>query len=119
MTWKDAEWHKPEIAKQEQTNKCTETESVCVLSNVDKENCQPNFNLSFRDLLELGEDEEKELLKDIFDEEMPIPNALAVTKTSNVNTNAPLTVCAHNQAITPKIPFQNSTIAIHFNETKQ
>lgn len=71
-------------------------------------------DLSFRELLELTPEQEKDLLKDLFSTDMEIPpsvpNNSVVQNVSNVAQ--PVT------SIMPKMMFQNSTVTINFNVTK-
>ena len=80
-----------------------------------------NSNMSFRDLLELSQEEESALLKELLSDE-PFsnevqnvnPQPLNVTNTiQNVSTVRP-----SNQQVVPKMVFQNSNITINFNITK-
>lgn len=84
------------------------------------------FDLSFRDLLELNEEEEKQVLNDIFNNEITYeePNNKAVAHVSNVQNNVqnvqvnPLTEArmSHLAAtVIPKMMFNNSHVTINFN----
>ena len=66
-----------------------------------------NFNLNIRDLLELSEQEEEDLLKDLFNEEIPMAVA--------VNNNKVSQCMPVMNAVRPKMVFENSTITINFN----
>lgn len=100
--------------KQKVAPNVTSSESVVVH--------QPNFDLSFRDLLELSPEEEDKLVKELF-EDVTLDNSVAnmpssqqLNVTSNVQNVSSLN--PNNQQIVPKLLFQNSNVTINFNINK-
>lgn len=71
-------------------------------------------DLSFRELLELTPEQEKNLLKELFSTDMEIPPSVPNNSVvQNVNNVAqPVT------SVVPKMMFQNSSVTINFNVTK-
>lgn len=99
----------------------------------DDDTDKPNFDLGLCDLLELKPDDEANLLKELLNNEIPIPPNPTETaaKTANIVPQVPSvqgqtqnnTVNAWNplqqmQQIMPKMVFQNSAITINFNVGK-
>lgn len=89
---------------------------------------QNSFDYSFKDLLELSQEEEQQVLNDIFNTDMvykePVNKAVAVNNTfnqvSNVqNVNPPEKVLnTMASSIMPKMMFNNSSVTINFNINK-
>ena len=100
--------------KQKVAPNVTSSESVVVH--------QPNFDLSFRDLLELSPEEEDKLVKELF-EDVTLDNSVANMPSSqqlNVTSNGQnvSSLNPNNQQIVPKLLFQNSNVTINFNINK-
>lgn len=91
----------------------------------DDDDQPPNFDLGLADFLELGPEEEKNLLNELMSNDIPIPpgpsDQMAKPAPQNqthcnlVNAWNPL---AQMQQIMPKMVFQNSAVTINFNVGK-
>ena len=104
---------------------CLDKENIDSVDNTKhNENTNVNMeNMSFRELLELDEEQEQALLKEILSDDVSTfePNAsgnknqVAFNATSNV-TNTVNPIAMHN--VLPKMLFNNSNITINFNINK-
>ena len=81
---------------------------------------QNPFQMSFRDLLELDEEGEQVLLKEILSDGMQIPQEKQVCNNpvaiSNSVTSTVNPVAMHN--LGPRMVFNNSNVTINFNISK-
>ena len=81
---------------------------------------QNPFQISFRDLLELDEEGEQALLKEILSDDMQIPQEIQVCNNpvaiSNSVTSTVNPVAMHNEG--PRMVFNNSNVTINFNISK-
>ena len=113
----------PKIARvetEEKPEKVTKPATPQIGSPVEKANFDVS-NMSFRELLQLDEEQEKALLQEIFSDEDnsfdQVNNPVNIVKTSTNNNNVN-PVAMRTQNIVPKMMFNNSTVTINFNISK-